>query len=260
MNLKCALLVPDCHISYHDKKAYKLMLNVAKNIYDGKLFENLTLDEIVILGDYADFYAVNSHGKHPQLMHLLKEEVNSVNFHLDELDSAFPLSKKVFISGNHEARLERFIEQNCPTLFGLTSVQSLFEFHRRTNWTFVEYGPRQLYRVLDSKLYARHEPFSMTSAGASVKKSMINLVFGHTHRIEEATTCDALGTPYMNFSVGWLGDINREKIFDYVKTRPNWELGFGLVFVDPKTKFFYHEKIRILGNYTCVVGGKVFKI
>ena len=29
--------------------------------------------------------------------------------------------------------------------------------------------------------------------------------------------------------------------------------------MDEKTKYFYHEKIHILDNYTCVVNGKIFK-
>lgn len=252
-----AFLIPDCHIPYHDRKAYALALKVAKAIHDGE-FQNLELKEIVILGDYADFYAVNSHGKHPQMNQLLSEEIDFVNQELNLIDEMFCGVDKTFIFGNHEQRLERFVENYCPTLFGLTSCINLFEFHRRRNWTLCDYGPKQLHRILGSQLYARHEPFSMSSAMASVKKSMINLVYGHVHRAEEATITGALNS-YTNFSVGWLGDVRKSQVFGYTKTPPNWQLGFGVVYVNPKTRQFSFDKIMIQSDYTCFFAGRIFE-
>ena len=75
--VKKALIIPDCHIPYEDKRAYDLMLEVAKDVDP---------DEIVILGDYADFYAVNSHGKDAELGgSVLMDEVFEVIQRLKEL-------------------------------------------------------------------------------------------------------------------------------------------------------------------------------
>jgi hypothetical protein len=70
------------------------------------------------------------------------------------------------------------------------------------------------------------------------------------------------GTNHVAFSVGWLGDKNQDLIFNYVKNHHQWQLGFGLVYVNEKTRYFYHQKIHILeqGNkYSCVVNGKLYE-
>jgi predicted MPP superfamily phosphohydrolase len=165
--LKRALIIPDTHLPYHDKRAYKLMIKVAKE---------LDPHEIVILGDYADFYSVSSHGKDPTILGLLIDEVESVNKHLDELDDLFPRAKKVYICGNHEHRLERYLCDKAPALFGITSIEHLFKLNLRPNWKFVPYGPRQNHKVLGSYLNARHEPLS-SSAKATAAKALYSLLY-----------------------------------------------------------------------------------
>ncbi len=249
MMLKKALIIPDCHIPSEDKKAYSLMLKVAKA---------LKVDEIVILGDFADFYAVNSHGTHPQVIPMIIDEVEAVKKRLDQLDEMFPKAKKIYIEGNHEFRLERFLLQKAPALFGVTSTEHLLDINRRKNWKFIRYAPNQSHKVLGSKLKARHEPLA-SSAKATAAKALTSLVYGHIHRIEESHIVGLDGTNHVCFSVGWLGDKSYDKIFGYVKTHHQWQLGFGLVYSDKKTNYFYHEKVHILDNYTCVVNGKLYK-
>lgn len=248
--LKVALIIPDTHIPYHDKRAYKLMLKVAKY---------LNPDEITVLGDYADFYCISSHPRSPAVKRrLLLEEVTEVNRHLDQLDNLFPKARKVFIEGNHEHRLERYLEQKAPELLGVTSTEHIFDLNRRKNWRFVPYGPNQLHKILGSYLHAKHEP-SGNSAQVAARKALCSLVYGHIHRIEESHVVGLLGTNHVCFSVGWLGDKSQDKVYGYVKGHHQWQLGFGIAYVDPKTGYFYHEKIHILDNYTCVVNGKIFR-
>lgn len=253
MSIKTALIIPDCHIPYEDKKAYALMLKAALD---------LKPEEIVILGDYADFYGVNSHGRHPSLMHTLLEEVERVIMRLDELDKLFPDSKKIFLEGNHEYRLERYIQNMAPGLFGVTDTQSILKIDNRPNWQFVPYGPRQMHSVLGSHLRARHEPAG-SSAKATASKALCSLVYGHIHRLEESHAVGLDGTNHVAFSVGWLGDKNLDKVFGYVKNHHQWQLGFGIVRVDTDTRIFYHQKIHILNigrKYSCVVDGKYYSI
>jgi len=67
------------------------------------------------------------------------------------------------------------------------------------------------------------------------------------------------GKNHVCMSVGWLGDKSKEKIYGYVKNHHQWQMGFGLAYVDPKSRFFYHHKIHIMENMTCVVNGKLYK-
>ena len=108
--MECALIVPDCHRGWHHHRAYNLMLEVAAFVRPS---------EIVLLGDYADFYGFSGHGpKHPQLLNTMVQEIESVNAGLDQFDKLFPQAKKKFIEGNHENRLTRFVQNKCPELFG----------------------------------------------------------------------------------------------------------------------------------------------
>lgn len=250
--LKLALIIPDSHIPYEHKKAYGLTLKVGVD---------LCPDEIVILGDFGDFYAVNSHGKHPMLAHTLMEEVELINYRLDELDQLFPNAEKKFLEGNHEFRLERYIQNVAPGLFGVTETKNLLRFDQRSKWTFYPYGPNQSLNVLGSYLRARHEPLA-TSAKLTAARALCSLVYGHIHRIEESHIVGIDGTNHVAFSVGWLGDKRKDKVFGYVKNHHQWQMGFGLVWVDPVTNLFYHQKIHILdigGELSCVVNGKIYK-
>lgn len=247
--LKCGLLIPDTHRPYHDRRAYNLMIKVAKY---------LKPDEIVIEGDYADIYCLNGHGgKNPTAQNMLVEEIKDVNSGLDELDNLFPKAKKVFLQGNHEFRFERYILDKCPELFGVTEIKNILKMDQRKNWKFIHYGPNQLYYILNSYLAVRHEPLA-NNAKTTAAKALCSLTYGHIHRIEESHIVGINGKNHVCFSVGWLGDKRNDKIFGYVKGHHQWQLGFGIVYVDPKTHHFYHQKIHIMDNYTCVVNGKVF--
>lgn len=251
MALKIAAIWPDTHRPYHHKKAVELVLKVLSDVQP---------DEIVFLGDYADFYCVSSHQKDPRILSHLISEVEDVNNGLDEIDRLFPRAKKVFLEGNHCYRLERYLVQNAPALLGVTEIKFLFKFNQRYNWHFYNYGPNQMYKVLNSYLFARHEPLS-SSAKATASKALCSLVYGHIHRIEESHIVGLDGTNHVCFSVGWLGDIRNDLVFNYVKSHHQWQLGFGLVYVDTESRLFYHQKIPILnidGKVSCVVNGKLY--
>ena len=250
VRLRLALLIPDTHRPYHHRKAYSLMLEVAKD---------LSPDEIVILGDYGDVFFLNGHGsKDPTTPNLFRDEVDDINKGLDELDDLFPKAHKIYLQGNHEYRFERYIEAKCPELFGITEFRNLIKIDQRSKWKFISYGPNQEYAVLDSYLRARHEPLA-SSAKATAAKALCSLTYGHIHRIEESHIVGLDGKNHVSFSVGWLGDKRMDKIFGYVRGHHQWQLGFGLVWVHPKTKYFHHQKIHILEHddqVTCVVNGK----
>lgn len=248
MSLKLALIIPDCHIPYEHKKAYNLMLKIALQVKP---------DEIVILGDYADFYAVSSHSKDPRVANLLLDEISMVNQRLDELDKFFPEANKVYLEGNHEFRLERYLIDRAPALFGVTETRFLFDFDKRPNWRFIPYTPNQKHSVLESYLYAKHTPLS-NSAKATVTKALCSLVYGHIHSMEENHIVGMNGDNHVAFSVGWLGDKSKDLVFNYVKNHHQWQLGFGLVYVDQKTRCFYHQKIHMIehkNKISCVVNG-----
>jgi predicted phosphodiesterase len=246
--VKKALIIPDCHIPYEDKRAYDLMLRVAKDVDP---------DEIVILGDYADFYAINAHGKSPTMSHVLQDEITEVVERLIELKKLFPKAKRVYIEGNHEYRLARYISNRCPDLYGVVDIPSVLELDV-LGYEFVPYGPNQKYRVLDSKLIARHEPLANGThvAHGTVTKAMHSVIFGHTHRIQEAQIVTIHGENYRGISSGWLGDSSHE-VMQYVRGHHQWAHGFSVVTcLDDGT--WFNSLIHII-DYKCYYDGFIYE-
>lgn len=239
-----AVIIPDCHIPYEDKKAYGLMLEVAKEINP---------DEIVILGDYADFYQVNFHGKSPDIDGFLIDEIDAVVARLRELRELFPLAKIVFLEGNHEYRLARYIAANCKEFFGILSVPQLLNLEAY-KIHFVPYGPAQKYSVLGSKLIARHEPLGggVHCAHQSVVKAGHSMIFGHTHRLQESQIVTINGENYRGISSGWLGDKDAP-VMGYVKNHHQWALGFSVV-TALDNGLWFNQLIHIIEGHALVDG------
>jgi len=252
MILESVLVIPDCHRPWHHFKAYNLMLEVAAFIRP---------DHVLLLGDYCDVYNLSAHGpRDPSIITDLVKEIESVNQGLDEIDKLFPNAKKKYIEGNHEFRTGRYIQNRAPELFGLVNWEDLIKINQRPNWTWIPWTSTQLTHVgpKKSKLQARHRPLG-SSMKASAQKALCSMVYGDNHRIEEAHFTGIRGDEHVCFSVGWLGDKRRNQIFGFVGGMHQWQLGFGIVHVDPRTGHFYHQKIHILENLTCFVQGKRFK-
>jgi hypothetical protein len=213
------------------------------------------VDEIVILGDYADFYAVSRHQKHPMVDSLLLQEVDSVRQGLNEIDSLFPLAKKVFLEGNHEKRLESYLVAQAPALFGVTDVQYLFDLNRRPLWSFVPFGRDQKYKVLGLELYAFHRP-KASAAKTNIQRVLSSSVYGDIHKIERAHAVGIDNRHHSAVCPGWLGDVN-SRVFDYMPSTPQWQLGFAMVTHDHSYNEFFIDTFEIKNN-RAIVYGKVF--
>ncbi len=246
-SIKRALIIPDTHRPFHDRKAYDLMIEIA--VHAG-------IDEVVILGDYADFYSVSRHRKDPRVGALLVDEVESVRQGLDEIDRLFPSAKKVFLEGNHEIRLENFLIEHAPALFGVTEISFLFELNKRPHWTLIPFGRNQSYDVLGSSLLAFHRPRASTPR-LHLQRTAVSSVYGDIHKIERAHQVGLDNRHYTCFCPGWLGDV-RSRVFDYMPTVPQWQLGFAIVSVEDSSKQF-HIEIAEIKDYSTIVHGKFFK-
>jgi len=227
MDLKVALNIPDCHIPWHDEGAYSIMLEVAKHV-DKKT----GIDEINIMGDYADFYWVSLHSKLPEAMsmhHTLKTEIDTVRQKLEELRTLFPKAKIQFIEGNHEYRLARYLTAKAPELYDFFTVQDLFRLDD-LDIIFHPFGKAQLVRCLGTDYCLRHQPFNMGKhcAAGTAHSKCISLGFGHTHRKQSYTFMDALRRELTCYSMGWLGD-RAAPVFSYMDT-DNWAQSFQFCF------------------------------
>lgn len=255
MKVSTALNIPDVHIPFHDKKAWRCMIKTAQE-FDKKK----KLTEINILGDFADFFWFSLHPKAPEQFPIrttLKEEIKETIKHLEELRQKFPRAKIYFIEGNHEYRMMRYICNKAPELFEFFTLPELLHF-KRLKINYVPYGKYQLKKCLGTNYYLRHEPYAMGDycAGGSLKKGFVALGFGHTHRTQSYAIKRPDGVELETHSLGWLGD-SASPVFSYVKNIDTWTQGFQFVTAFG-TDDYHIENIRIK-NGKAVWAGRVFK-
>lgn len=244
--LEKILIIPDTHVPYHDVDAFNLMLKA------GKIFKP---DHVIILGDFADFYGVSSHSKDPNRALKLKEEVEATKEALDQV-IALGAKNNVFIAGNHEDRLERYLRDKAPELFNYISIPQILCLKEK-GFKYTPY--KQAYKI--GKLNLTHDT-GVAGKYAHYKALdtfQHNIIIGHTHRIGYAVEGDAQGQRHLCAQLGWLGDVNEIDYMHQVKARKEWSLGFGTGHMDTKTGVVYVTPIPII-NGSCLVEGKIISL
>lgn len=243
----------DVHAPWHDPKALDLVLDV---------FEDIGIDEIVINGDLLDFYNVNSHGpKHPDIGETLETEIYwGVEF-MQNLRKRFPNQKIMFIYGNHEDRLDRFLVKQVPSCYNFFSLHKMLRLEE-LNIEWIPYN--SAYRLLKTNFYIQHSPpsYSKNTAMVSLEQKLdISAMYGCTHRMQHAARTGASGRVYDVFSNGWLGSTTltkeHKRIFSYAKGHSNWQQCFSIINIDGPNYYVNQIPIR---QHSCFVDGHLYSI
>lgn len=238
-SLKRILFVPDTHVPYHDPKAWAVMMRAAKV---------LKPDVIVLMGDFADFYAVSAHDKDPRRANDLEYEVDAVKEKLKEL-LALKAPRFIYVSGNHEDRLDRYLMQKAPALFKSVRAEELFELKARG----IEWVPYKKSIKL-GKLNLTHDTGTAgkNAHRASAGSFMGSAIIGHTHRMSYEAVGTFDGPPYLAAMLGWLGNFEAIDYMHQVKAR-EWVHGFGVGYMEASG--IVHVQPVPIVNGRCVVQG-----
>jgi hypothetical protein len=229
---------------YHDSRAWGLFLKVGKDLKPAL---------ISIIGDFADFYAVSSHSKNPKRANRLDEELDIVRGGLDDLD-ALGADEKIFVEGNHEDRLRRYMQDKAPELHSVVNVEKILGLKER-GWQYVPYKDHT--RV--GKLYLTHDVgvFGRYSVYRALDTYQHSVITGHSHRFSYVVEGNAVGEHKVSAAFGWLGDSSKIDYMHRPTVRKNWALGFGYGYLNPTTGIVYVVPVPII-KYTCVVNGKLY--
>lgn len=243
--LERILLFGDAHHPYHDPRAWRLFLKA------GKAFRP---KHLICLGDLADFYSVSSHSKDPTRKQQIETEIASVRQALDELD-ALGAKQKIFVAGNHEDRLRRYLQDRAPELFGLVDIPQLLELRQR-GWSYIPYKAHG--RL--GKLHLTHDVGNSgrNATFAALDTYQHSVVTGHSHRLQYIVEGNAVGEFKLSAQFGWLGDITKVDYMHQAKAAKNWALGFGIGYLDPSTGIAYLQPVPIIKG-TCVVEGRLYR-
>ncbi len=245
MALESILFVPDTHVPYENKKAWALMLQVAKE---------LKPKHVVIIGDLLDCYSVSSYSKDPSRLANLPQEVAAGNRALDQLDG-LKASNKIFIAGNHEDRLQRYLADKAPELFDFVNISKILHLAER-GWKYVEYKDH-------TKLGKINLTHDIGTAGRNATFKALDtfqhsVITGHTHRLCYVVEGNATGEVKLSASFGWLGDASKVDYMHKMLVAKNWALGFGVGYLDTETGVVFTIPVPIVGM-KCVVNGKMYK-
>ncbi len=240
MKLISHLIIPDLHAPYHDEKAWRLALKVGAFVKP---------DVIVTMGDFIDNYCVSAHRKNPKRARELSFEVDSAKARLDELD-ALGAKKKYFIGGNHESRLERFLCDKAPELYGMVDIAELLLLKQR-GWSYTPYGGTL--KLGDTSF--THD-LGRAGEGAPNKARdtyMTHAVIGHVH---------GMRTDYKGglggHSFGWLGSYADVDYMHQAQARYQWQHGLGIGYLDTRGRMHLTNVPFLHGH--CVVNGKMISI
>lgn len=244
--LQPIVIVPDVHVPYHDKRAWKLVMQVARAFQP-------TIG--IFMGDLLDCYKISSFSKDPNRKMTFKDEVRAGNRVLDDFDSIESLTTKHFIEGNHEDRLPRYLCANAPELYDFISIPKELRLEERG----YEFTPYKSDMKL-GKVYFTHD---VGYAGQNALKQSLatyqhSIVTAHTHRFGYLTEGNAVGEHLLSCAFGWLGDVDQVDYSHKKKIMKDWTQGFGVGYFDPKTDVVYLTPVPII-NYTCLVNGTLYK-
>lgn len=208
---------------------------------------------IAILGDFADGETLSAHPATKPGIVSFGQEVDGVKACLDQLD-LMGAENKIYVEGNHEFRLDRYLMERAPAMFHAVKWQELLGLHDR-GWKWTPY--RKSAKI--GKLNLTHDTGSagMNAHRTSAKAFGGSVVIGHTHRMAYEVTGRFDGPPYLAAMLGWLGDAEKAAGYIHEAKASDWVHGFGVFWMEPASGIVHVQPVPIV-NGRCVVNGKLF--
>jgi predicted phosphodiesterase len=239
-----SIFLGDIHFPFQDNKA----LDIAKKFM--KWYEP---DIIFLIGDMLDFYTLSSFDKDPRRIGQLQDEIDMGVEFLTELREEHPSAEIVYIEGNHEQRLQRYLHRH-PEISFLKAIQftELLNFDE-LKIQFFEYKDPILYT---DNFIVEHGHIAKKHAGATAKAMLmernLNGISGHTHRMAQVSWSCPTGMRTWTEN-GCLCNLHPE----YISGTPDWQHGFSI-------GEYYQEVDKmevtpiLVKDYRVVFRGRVF--
>lgn len=241
--MSVTIVVPDLHAPYHDEKVWRTILNAIKSVKP---------DCVVIIGDFADCYAVSSFPKSPLRKQDLRYEIDQARKELYRLIRVSDC-ELWYLEGNHEFRLERYLCQRAPELYGLVSAKSLMLDGTRD----VQWVPYRSHVKLGKTVYMHDCGHAGVYAGRHTLAAVgHNVVFGHTHRGGIVTDGTHDGKRHFSLNVGWAGNLKEADYMYQIKMK-DWLHGFGVVQTDDSTGLVWPSFVPVMSGKAFVLGKEI---
>ena len=222
------LVLSDLHCPYHDVKA------ISEAIKAG---QDWCVDTVILLGDIMDFHRISRYPSDPETLTFAKE-IEIGNQMLFGIRESFRNAEIHYIEGNHEVRLDAYIEKNASEFTDLPDLrlERLLDLYaQEINWLsngFIHCG--------DMTFIHGHEMRGIGGVNPSRKlfnKMKKSAICGHLHRPESFYTRDGSGKLLQCHVVGHLGEPTPS-----YHPRNDWQHGFALVDVTKRGNVYVENK------------------
>lgn len=239
------LFVPDCHHPNVSERAWALMLKAAAQFRP---------DTIVLMGDFADGESLSLHEPDEPGKHDFESELGCVLQALTQLDE-LGATQKVYLEGNHEQRLSRYLARRAPALYRSLALPELLKLRDR-GWLWVPYRTSWVL----GKLHLTHDTGSagMNAHRASAKAFMGSCAIGHTHRMAYEVLGRFDDSPYLSAMFGWLGDPKLAARYIHEAKAAEWVHGFGIGYKESDSGIVFVQPIPIVAE-ACCIGGEIIR-
>lgn len=235
MKIERWLVLSDLQVPYHDLRSLSAVEKyMTAHKWDGYLN----------IGDFLDFDCISSFNKNAPRRKEGKRiwrDIHIANEILDRhqklVKARNPKAKFVLLEGNHEERLERWLDEN-PEFDGYLSVPRLLRLEERGVEWIKSWSRGETYKIgkatfLHGNYTNQYHPSKMaTKYGDSV-------FYGHTHDMMCHAVSNHLNANkvHVGQSIGCL--CEREQA--YMKGKPsNWQQGFMVLYLYPDGNFTYY--------------------
>lgn len=239
MTSRTWVVMNDLQIPFQDKAAVALVLDF---VADLKPFG------VVLNGDIVDCYALSTFDKDPLTPATLAREIAESSTLLARL--APHTKTRVWLGGNHEDRLRRFLWAKAPMFAGLGDLEFPALFHLADHgFEWHPYGHiihLGKLAVTHGDIVRRH---SGDSARAHYDKYGQSVLVGHTHRLGAYYHSNLAGM-HGAWENGCLCSLTPE----YAQ-HPDWQHGFAVVHVE-STGQFQVELIPVIKSQSLIYGGQ----
>jgi len=243
MKLLRRLFVPDCHYPHADSRAFHVLCEVARDFKP---------HEVVILGDFWDVYCLSRFQKDPQKNLLLfKDERIAGQEALAKLERFAKANRYVFLAGNHEARIDKYINAYADKLSGILPTREILGLPKK--YVYLPYGQGGFYKC--GNLIVTHGTLTQKHAAcAMIMKYGTSVLFGHTHKRQVFHTTNIYGQILQGINIGWLGN---EKHAEYISDVAEWTQAFALGWFKKNGTFWID--VHDIINQETVIHGRLYK-
>lgn len=241
----------DMQVPYHDKRSLAAVEKyMAAHKWDGYLN----------IGDFMDFDFISSFNKDSARLIEGKrfwKDYKIGNEILDRHQAIIRSKNKhaqfVMLEGNHEERVERFLNYN-PALETLVEVEAGLKLKQRGFKWVRSWTKGDVYKL--GKANFTHGQYTNNYHAAKMVNAYgDNIFYGHTHDVmTHAKVQRGNDKTIVGQSIGCLCDYNQS----YMKGKPsNWQQAFAVFFVLPSGHFTYYIP-RIFNHQFVGPDGEVY--